>query len=45
MRQALHIFKKDFRCLRYEISLMLLVTVAFACASHIRRRRGPIDSW
>jgi hypothetical protein len=44
MRQALHIFKKDFHGLRYEVSLMWAVTVAFA-ALDIRRRRGPIDSW
>ena len=33
MRQALHIFKKDVRHLRFEIAIVLIVTAAFAFVS------------
>src|SRR5579862_3759366 len=32
MNQALHIFKKDFRYLRYEICLVVVFAMAFAAA-------------
>ncbi len=41
MHQALHIFKKDFRCFRYEISLLLAVTVAFVVLQVQRRHALP----
>jgi hypothetical protein len=45
MRQALHIFKKDVRYLRYEIALVLLISGAFA-AMHARASHGlSNDTW
>jgi hypothetical protein len=45
MRQALHIFKKDVRYLRYEIALVLLIASAFA-AMHARASHGlSNDTW
>ena len=48
MRQALHIFKKDFRCFRYEICLMLAVTTVFVVLQ-VRKSfgtpYGPLNSW
>jgi hypothetical protein len=45
MRQALHIFKKDVRYLRYEIALVLLIASAFA-AMHARASHGQSnDTW
>src|SRR5580658_4260264 len=45
MRQALHIFKKDVRYLRYEIALVLLIASAFA-ATHARASHGQSnDTW
>jgi hypothetical protein len=48
MRQALHIFKKDFRCFRYEICLMLAVTAVFVVLQ-VRKSfgtpYGPLNSW
>jgi hypothetical protein len=44
MRQALHIFKKDVRYLRYEIALVLVITAVFA-TMHAHASRGPSDSW
>jgi hypothetical protein len=44
MRQALHIFKKDVRYLRYEIALVLLIAGVFA-AMHARASHGLSDSW
>jgi hypothetical protein len=41
MHQALHIFKKDFRCFRYEISLLLAVIVAFVLLQVQRRHALP----
>jgi hypothetical protein len=45
MRQALHIFKKDFRYSRYEITLVALF--ALACAAiHLRGPHGALnESW
>jgi hypothetical protein len=42
MRQALHIFKKDVRYLRYEITLVWLFAIAFA-ATHLRGPHAFID--
>lgn len=42
MRQALHIFRKDARYLRYETTLVLIFAVAFA-AMHLRGPRGMLD--
>jgi hypothetical protein len=42
MRQALHIFKKDFRYLRYEVALVWLCACAFA-AIHLRGPHGWSD--
>jgi hypothetical protein len=45
MRQALHIFKKDVRYLRYELSLVVLFAGAFA-AMHLRATNGLLNqSW
>jgi hypothetical protein len=48
MRQALHIFKKDFRCFRYDICLMLAVTAVFVVLQ-VRKSfgtpYGPLNSW
>jgi hypothetical protein len=45
MRQALHIFKKDARYLRYEITLVFLFAAAFA-AMHLRSpQRSFNDIW
>jgi hypothetical protein len=45
MRQALHIFKKDARYLRYEITLILLIASVFT-AMHARAPHGlSNDSW
>jgi hypothetical protein len=40
MRQALHIFKKDVRYLRYDIGITLLAAAAF-CLMGTRRMPGP----
>jgi hypothetical protein len=45
MRQAFHIFKKDARYLRYEITLVFLFAAAFA-AMHLRKPQGSFnDVW
>ncbi len=45
MHQALHIFKKDVRYLRYEIALVLLISGVFA-AMHARASHGlSNDTW
>jgi hypothetical protein len=46
MRQALHIFRKDVRYLRYELSLVVLFTLAFA-AMHYRAAHNGLfgDAW
>jgi hypothetical protein len=44
MRQALHIFKKDVRYLRYEIALVVAIAVAFA-AMHIPAFHQSNNSW
>jgi hypothetical protein len=45
MRQTLHILKKDARCLRYEIGLILVISGVFA-AMHVRAAHGLTnDSW
>ncbi|MGP0073638.1 MAG: hypothetical protein ACLPWF_17115 [Bryobacteraceae bacterium] len=43
MQQALHIFKKDVRYLRYEVALVLLIALAFA-AMHATHERNN-SSW
>jgi hypothetical protein len=44
MRQALHIFAKDIRYLRYEIALVLAIDGVFA-AMHAHAAHGLSDSW
>jgi hypothetical protein len=46
MHQALHIFKKDVRYLRYELSLVVFFTCAFA-AMHLRAAHNGFlnDAW
>ena len=44
MFQALHIFKKDVRYLRYEIALVLLLAIVFA-EMHASGSRAFNDSW
>ncbi len=45
MNQALHIFKKDFRYSRYEITLVALFAIACA-AAHLRGPHGAFnESW
>jgi hypothetical protein len=46
MRQALHIFKKDVRYLRYELTLVTLFTLAFAVMHFHAAHNGLFsDTW